>query len=341
MQKKPHMDTTKIKPITSAGNPACPSIPASPPPLYLGVDIAKAELVLDLQGTILRFENTPQGIIRLCAQISKLSAPHLILEATAGYERALLLYALERGIAISLIQPARVRHYARALNLLAKSDPIDARLLSRFGRDINPAPAQPREPVRDTLCELLTRRNQLLDLLTCENNRAAHHTAKLALRQHRTLVSLIEKQITALEKETAALIDTDPALHTADTLLRTVVGVGPQTSRTLLAALPELGRSSRNQVSAIAGLAPYDADSGQKQGKRFIRGGRSHVRKILYLAALSAARCNPILKPFYQRLRAAGKPAKLALVATARKLLTHLNTLLSNHYKNTQKTLVS
>ena len=252
MQKKPHMNTTKITPITSAGNPACPSIPASPPPLYLGVDIAKAELVLDLQGTILRFENTPQGIIRLCAQISKLSAPHLILEATAGYERALLLYALERGIAISLIQPARVRHYARALNLLAKSDPIDARLLSRFGRDINPAPAQPREPVRDTLCELLTRRNQLLDLLTCENNRAAHHTAKLALRQHRTLVSLIEKQITALEKETAALIDTDPALHAADTLLRTVVGVGPQTSRILL-------------------------------------------------AALSAARCNPILKPFYQR----------------------------------------
>ncbi len=309
--------------------------------LYLGVDVAKAQIVVDLPGSISEFENSRKGLLRLFKSLAALHQPHLVVEATAGYERLLILMAQEHSVALSLIQPSRVRHYAKALGLLAKSDPIDAALLSRFGRDIRPAPTEPREPLREQLDELLARRSQLLDLLTCETNRAAHYSCPLTLRQHRALVRSLKTQIAALEQESARLIDSDPQLQRAEALLRSVTGVGPQTSRILLAALPELGKTGRAQIAALAGLAPYDHDSGSSKGKRFIKGGRSCVRKNLYLAALCAASHNPVLRSFYQRLRANGKPVKVALVATARKLLSHLNSLLHDLYKNPSFPLAS
>jgi transposase len=303
-------------------------------PLYIGVDVAKAELVVDINGSISRFVNSSKGITSLCKALKPLRCPHIALEATAGYERPLVLAAMHHSIPVSIIQPVRVRNYAKALGLLAKSDPIDASLLSRFARDIHPAPSQPREPLRELIGELLSRRSQLLDLLTCESNRAAHYSSKLALRQHRSLVKTLENQISSLDLEISRLIDSDKVLQSAASLLCSVSGVGPQTSRILLAALPELGKTGRAQIAAIASLAPYDHDSGRSQNKRFIQGGRSDVRKTLYLAALSAAHHNPVLSLFYQRLRANGKPAKVALIATARKLLSYLNSLLASHFIN-------
>ena len=184
-------------------------------------------------------------------------------------------------------------------------------------------------------------RSQLLDLLTFETNRAAHYSYPLTLRQHRALVRSLKTQIAALEQESARLIGSDPQLQCAESLLRSLTGVGPQISRILLAALPELGKTGRAQIAAFAGLVPYDHDSGSSQGKHFIKGGRACVRKTLYLAALCAASHNPVLRAFYQRLRANGKPAKVALVATARKLFFHLNSLLQDLYKNSSFPLAS
>ena len=324
--------------MTSLNQPMTPpSLSPALPPVYLGVDVAKAELVLDLQGAIHSFPNTEAGLARLFAHLDRAALPgpaHLVCEASGGYEKLLVAAAWARPHAVSVVVPARVRKYAGALGWRAKNDPLDARLISRFAAATRPPPLTPPEPVRQTLAELFAQRSALLQQKLGADNRAAHQTVPLCLQQHRRLTALLEKEIARLDLEIRRLLAATPALAAADRALQEVAGVGPQTSVALLGLLPELGRINRQQIAALAGLAPYDHDSGARRGQRFIGGGRAPVRKALYMAALAAARCNPVLHPAYLKLRAAGKPAKIALTAIARKLLVHLNSLLAKLHQN-------
>lgn len=297
-------------------------------PVHLGVDVAKAELVVDLCGSIRSFLNDSKGIAALTKAVSKAAKlPHIVCEATGGYERPLVAAAVLAGIPISVIQPQRVRSFAKSLGRLAKSDPIDAAMLSRFGASAAPQPIEPKDHLRQQLDELVRTRTELIDSLQRELNRAAHHHLPFLARIQKDLIACYRKQIAAIEAQATKLVAASEELTKADSLLQSVSGVGPQTSRVLLALLPE------RSIAALAGLAPYDRDSGKTKGKRFIQGGRSRVRRGLHMAALVAARRNSVLKPFYERLRAAGKPFKVAIVAVARKLLIHLNSLMEKFYQ--------
>lgn len=305
-------------------------LPEPPPLVHLGVDVAKAELVADLLGKIRRFANDPKGIAALIKAASQIpGTPHLVCEATAGYERPLATAAMAKAIRVSIVQPLRVREFARSHGRLAKNDPLDAALLSRFGASVKPRPLQPKVGIRQRLDDIMRARTELIDSMQRELNRAEHHTCKLVIRICKDLAARYRKHIAALEAEAAGLVEGDQDLSDADALLRAVSGVGPQTSRTLLAFLPELGHVGRRTIASLAGLAPYDRDSGKFKGKRFIQGGRGQVRKVLYMASLVAMRHNAVLKAVYQRLRETGKPFKVAIVAVARHLLVHLNSIIA------------
>lgn len=305
-------------------------LPEPPPLVHLGVDVAKAELVADLQGKIHRFGNNPKSIAALVKAASRIPGiPHLVCEATAGYERPLAAAAMDKAVRVSIVQPLRVREFARAHGRLAKNDPLDAAMLSRFGASVGPRPLQPRDKVRLQLDDIMRARAELIDSMQRELNRAEHHYSSIVVRIHKQLAAGYAKHIAALEAKAAALVAGDRDLSEADSLLRAVSGVGPQTSRTLLAFLPELGHVGRRTIAALAGLAPYDRDSGKFKGKRFIQGGRGQVRKVLYMASLVAMRHNTVLKALYQRLREAGKPFKVAIIAVARHLLVHLNAIIA------------
>jgi transposase len=252
----------------------------------------------------------------------------VICEASGGYERALLL-ALERnGIDFSLVQASRVRQYARACGLLAKTDAIDAQLLARFGQAIAPPPSKALAPAQRQLRELEDHRRHLVRLLVAQQNRRAQLSNKILLRLNTRLTVQLRKQIAQIEALLAASIEQNEELSAKARKLTAIVGVGSRTATLLLAQMPELGQLNRREAAALAGLAPFNRDSGSLTGKRAIFGGRRAVRCGLYMAALVAARRNPILAPFYQRLRRAGKPPKLALTAIMRKLLIALNSAL-------------
>jgi transposase len=298
--------------------------------VYVGIDVAKAHLDVAWEQTHWRVSNDARGHRALVKRLEKVSAAsiHVICEASGGYERALLL-ALERGgIDFSLIQASRVRQYARACGLLAKTDAIDAQLLARFGQAIAPPPSKVLSPAQRQLRELEDHRRHLVRLLVGQENRRAGLSNKTLLRLNARLSMQLRKQIAQIEALLNASIEQDRELSTKARKLTAIVGVGARTATLLLAQMPELGQLNRREAAALAGLAPFNRDSGSHQGKRAIFGGRRAVRCGLYMAALVAARRNPILAPFYQRLRSAGKPPKLALTATMRKLLIVLNTTL-------------
>ena len=232
------------------------------------------------------------------------------------------------GSTFSLVQASRVRQYARACGLWAKTDLIDAQLLARFGQAIAPRPSKVLPPAQEQLRELEAHRRHLVRLLVAQQNRRAQLSNKMLLGLDHRLTSQLRKQIAQIEALLAASIEQDQALARKARKLTSIVGVGPRTATLLLAQMPELGELNRREAAALAGLAPFNRDSGSLQGKRAIFGGRRAVRCGLYMAALVAARRNPILAPFYQRLRQAGKPPKLALTATMRKLLIVLNSAL-------------
>ena len=307
------------------------TLPDTQPSVHFGVDVAKAELVLDCQGVIHRFPNEADGIRRLIKTISKsASSPHLVCEATGGYEQPLAAAAARHHIPISVVQPQRVRSFAKGIGLKAKSDPIDAALLSRYGRQAAPRPATAKQSAVRELDAIMRARAELMDSLQRELNRAEHHTCPIVIRIHQDVVARYRKHIKTLDKAAAVLVAANARLAAADAVLQGVSGVGGQTSRSLLAFLPELGKVGRRSITSLAGLAPYDRDSGKTTGKRFIQGGRGQVRRSLHMAAVVAARHNPVLKAFYQKLLEAGKPFKVAIVAVTRKLLIHLNTKMAN-----------
>ena len=311
------------------------TIPAILPLVHIGVDVAKAELVADLAGSVARFPNQSKGIKALLRAASACAPDgRLVCEATAGYEQALVTAAFKAGVPICVVPPQRPRHFAKALGLHTKSDPIDAALLSRFGNQTGPVPASPKDPSRQELESLMRARGEILDALARENNRHEHHAHPLALKLAKARIAGLKKDLAAIDRAAASVVATNPLLSKADAHLRQVTGVSHQSSRILLAFMPELGTLNRREIAALAGLAPFDHDSGNKNGKRFIQGGRARVRSTLHMAAVSAARFNKILAPVYRKLRKAGKPFKVAITAVTRKLLVHLNSIMADVLKN-------
>jgi transposase len=299
-------------------------------PAFAGVDIGKASLDLSLAGQPpCRHTNDAAGIAALLKALKNLPQPaQVICEPSGGYERDLLEALWAAGLAVSLVHAARVRAFARAQGRLAKTDPIDAVVLREFGELLRPGTLAAPSPERERLAALVQRREQLVNLLATEDQRLTQTREAVVRKMSARLLKELQTQIAQMDGLIEAQIMADATLKSQSERLQQVQGIGPVTATTLLAELPELGTLSRNESGALAGVAPYNCDSGEHRGRRTIRGGRVKVRRVLYMAALVAARYNPILKAFYDRLVAAGKPKKVALVALMRKLIVLLNHLL-------------
>ena len=300
------------------------------PTVYTGLDVAKDSLALDFQGRAYALSNDAKGHARLLRILSAAPNVHVVLEATGGYEQPAVLALHAALIALSVVEPGRVRAFARALGQRAKTDPIDAGVITAFGYAIQPAPSAAPSAPQLRLGELVLRRRQLVEFVVAESNRSAHYTEKLPRRQAAALLRTLRAQIAACDKAIAAQIGEDPAMSARATRLQEVPGVGVTTAATLVAEMPELGTLSDEAAAALAGLAPYHCDSGPFAGSRRIRGGRAPVRGALYMAAMSAVQHDAILKAFHRRLVAAGKKPMVALSAAMRKLVVLLNRLLKN-----------
>lgn len=294
--------------------------------VYIGVDVAKASLDVAWAERSRRFANNKSGLSALTKWAKQSPfAVHLICEASGGYERGLLDAAEQNAIKVSLVQANRVRQYARAAGILAKTDKVDARVLCAFGSAMQPEPTPPLSGQQKRLRELDTQRQHLSRMMVAEQNRLAQLNDKELQRLTRSLLATLKKQMAAIDMRMVGLIAEDQTLKQKAQKLTAIAGVGTRTAVLLLARMPELGTLNRTQAAALAGLAPFNRDSGTLRGKRTIFGGRRALRCGLYMPALVAARHNLILRNFYQRLRSNGKPHKVALTAVMRKLLLALN----------------
>ena len=298
-------------------------------PLHVGIDVAKDRLDLARNDAraVETFANDAAGIARVVAALAAAKPAAVVVEATGGLERPLLEALLEAGLPVALVHPGRVRSFARGLGVLAKTDRIDAAVLARFGQLASPRLADKRSRNQVELRDLVACRRQLVESRVQQSNRRAATASKAALRSIDAVLKALDKQVESLDKQIRDLIDADDDFRHLDRLLRSVPGVGPTLSGTLAAELPELGRADRRQVGALAGVAPFNHDSGGSHGKRAIRGGRSALRCVLYMATVAAIRFNPIIRTFAQRLEAAGKAGKVVIVACMRKLLSLLNAM--------------
>jgi transposase len=308
-----------------------------PPPadaaVYVGIDVAKDRLDLARsdadRAPAAAFANDPAGVAAVVAHLAALRpAPAaVVVEATGGLERPLVDALLDAGLPAALVHPGRVRQFARGLGVLAKTDRLDARVLARFGQLAAPRLAERRSANQAALRALVVCRRQLAATRAQQANRLAATAHKPARRAIERVVATLDRQVASLDKQVRALVDADDDFRHLDGLLQSVPGVGPTLSATLAAELRELGEADRRQVGALVGVAPLNRDSGRTTGPRSIRGGRTAVRCVLYMATVAACRCNPVIKAFSDRLRAAGKAGKVRLVACMRKLLTLLNAM--------------
>jgi transposase len=302
-----------------------------PATVFVGIDVGKAYLDVGEYptGTTWRVPHDEAGIADLVARWAAQPPTLLVLEATGGLEVAVVAALATAGLAVVVVNPRQVRHFAQAVGQLAKTDRLDAQVLARFAAVVRPAPRPLPDAQAQALAALVTRRSQIVTMLVAEQQRLS--TAPRSLRgQVEAHVSWLRTERAALEQELHQLIQQTPLWRERDDLLRSVPGVGPTLATTLLADLPELGRLSRKQIAALAGVAPLNCDSGQHRGRRVIWGGRAHLRAVLYMGTLVAVQHNPVLRPFYERLLAAGKPKKVALVACMHKLLIILNAMVAH-----------
>ena len=296
--------------------------------VYIGIDVSKATLDICIaDGEAWQTENADESMEALVARVAQLHPALIVLEATGGYEARVAANLAAAGLRVAIVNPRQVRRYGQALGKLAKTDQIDAELLARFAAAVKPAVrALPDDDARE-LEALIARRRQLIGMITAEQNRLqiASPVTRGEIKSH---VAWLRRQLAKIDRNLDDHIRRSPIWRAKDDLLRSVPGVGGTTSTTLLALLPELGTLNRKQIAALVGVAPFNRDSGVLRGKRKVWGGRANVRGALYMAALVGTRHNPLLKAFYARLRCAGKPAKVALVACMRKLLTVLNAII-------------
>ncbi|HWR83123.1 MAG TPA: IS110 family transposase [Candidatus Deferrimicrobium sp.] len=296
--------------------------------LSVGIDVAKAELVVALgaEGELFAVPNNDDGIRAIKERLLGLPLEFVAMEATGGYETALAAALAAAGFPVVIVNPRQVRDFAKATGRLAKTDTIDARSIALFAERVRPAIRELPDQALRTLDALLTRRRQLIEMLVAERNRLDHASPSVekSLKQH---IRWLEKRLADVDSDLDQTIQQSPVWKAKEDLLRSVPGIGPIVSRTLLADLPELGSLNRKKIAALVGVAPLAKDSGTLRGKRMVWGGRAPVRAALFMGALIAARHNPVIRDFYKRLVATGKPKKVALVACMRKLLTILNAM--------------
>ena len=293
---------------------------------YVGIDVSKAMLdVAVLSGDSQGFLNTESGWAELSQMLANLKPTCIVLEATGGYEKGIFLELLELGLPIVRVNPRRVRDFAKATGVLAKTDQLDAQVLARYAQAINPAIRQIKGD--EKLRALVSRRRQFLEIQTQEKNRAQQKQEPEIQQDIQETLIWVKEKLSKLNKQIEAILLLSPVAE----CLRSVTGVGRVAAATLMSELPELGQVSGKEIAALAGLAPYNCDSGQYRGKRKIFGGRRTVRTCLYMSAMSAKRYYPAIKEFYERLRQAGKPFKVAITACMRKLLVILNAKVKEH----------
>lgn len=300
-----------------------------PAEIFIGIDVSKAHLdvAVHAPAQVWRVENCEQGIAALLPQLQALQPTLIVLEASGGFELVLVAALAAAHLPVVVTNPRRVRNFARATGRLAKTDQLDAQLLAHFAAALRPEIRPLPNAQEEHLTALLTRRRQIVDMLTVEQNRL--HTVRTPMRRDiEEHLQWLEVKLAKLEQEIDDFIHGSPLWSDKDALLQSVPGVGPVTASTIVALLPELGQLNRQEIAALVGLAPIAKESGKKQGKRRIFGGRAPVRHVLYMAALSARTHNPIIRQFYERLLAQGKPKKVALAACMRKLLVILNAML-------------
>jgi transposase len=302
----------------------------NPSILYVGLDVAKLSLQLHVAGSSHSLANDRQGHAQLLKLLRAHPHAHIVCEATGGYEQPVVRALQAADLPVSIIEAGRVRYFARAQGQRAKTDPIDAAVLSNYGATFKPSATPGVSPQQQRLADLCQRRRQLIHTRTAEHNRAEHYTDPLCLRQARQLQKTLEKQIDQCDRAITTLIAEDAGLAQKARRLEAIAGVGPVVAATVLADMPELGKLSPQTAAALAGVAPYNRDSGGQKGLRHIKGGRRSVRCALYMATLSAVRHDPILKEFYLRLRASGKRPLVAMTACMRKLIVLMNRLLKN-----------
>jgi transposase len=299
--------------------------------VYVGIDVSKATLdcASEEDGAVVmaQFANGEASRGELVSWVRARRAQVVVVEATGGYEAATVAALASAGLPVTVVNPRQVRDFAKATGTLAKTDRIDAVVLARFGRCIRPPVRAPKAEELSALEALLARRRQLVDMLTAEQHRHAQARGSIA-RQIDKHVHWLKRQIADVDQDLGGAIERSSLMQRKFDVLTSVPGVGRVTGMSLVAHLPELGQVNEKQISALAGLCPYNRDSGKMRGRRTIFGGRAQVRAVLYMAALVATRHNPAIRQFYQRLLAAGKPKKLALVACMHKLLLILNAMI-------------
>ncbi len=302
----------------------------STPPLFVGIDVSKAHLDIAIRpsAAAFRVENTPTGLAELVARLKPLAPTLIVLEATGGYELPAVAACQAAGLAIAAVNPRQARDFAKGVGKLAKTDRIDAAVLAHFAEAVRPKAREAEPAERAELDALLTRRGQLIGMRVMETNRLEVTTDATVRPRIEAHVAWLEAELEDADGRLEEAVRRSPAWQAQDELLRSIPGIGPVVSRTLLASLPELGTIDGGQAAALAGLAPFARDSGTMRGPRAIRGGRAEVRRVMYLAAMSASRGKGPLREFADRLRGRGKRAKVVLIALARKILTIANAVL-------------
>jgi len=299
--------------------------------IFIGIDISKTQMdvaIWDNEETW-EFENEAAGWQELVEKAKELNPSLMVVEASGGIEQPVVAELYLEKLPVAIVNPTRVRNFARSTGQLAKTDKLDARLIAHFAQAVRPKVRPLRTAEQEHLNALVTRRRQVVQILTAEKNRRSttHSTLRKRLQQH---IEWLNAELEGLDEEIEQYIQESPSWRKNAALLRSVPGVGPVTASTLLAALPELGTRNRQQIAALVGVAPLNKDSGKMRGKRRVFGGRAPVRRALYMATLVATRVNPVIRSFYEHLLAQGKEKKVALTACMRKLLVILNSMIRN-----------
>ena len=303
--------------------------------VFVGIDVSKHRLDVHVRpsGEAWSVDNDAKGHVRLAEKLAAISPDLVVLEATGGYQAAVAAELAAAKLAVAVVNPRQVRDFAKAIGKLAKTDEIDATVLAHFAEAVRPVPRPIPDELTVELQALVVRRRQLIDMRTAETNRLETCRVVAVRRNIQKMINMLDKQIEKVDDDIDTTIRNSPVWREREDLLSSVKGVGSTTARTMLAQLPELGRLNRREIAALVGVAPFNHDSGTHRGQRYIRGGRSEVRSVLYMATVTAVRCNPQIRVVYDRLVGAGKKPKVALIACARKLLTILNAMMRTNQR--------
>ena len=301
--------------------------------IFVGIDVSKDRLDVAVRpsGELFAVERNATGLELLVARLKELSPRIVALEATGGFETVVAAALAAAGLPVVIVNPAQIRDFAKAIGQRAKSDPIDAGVIAHFAEATKPEPRSLPDQATRLLADLVARRRQIIEMIVAERQREKRITIPRLKKSITRLLTVLEKELATVDTDIDDAVRGSPAWREKEDLLASVPGVGPAIARTLIAELPELGQLGRKEIAALAGLAPFTRQSGQWRGRSFIGGGRTTVRSAVFMGAMVAKKHNPVLKVFFDRLVAAGKPKMVALIAVARKLLTILNAILRDN----------